>query len=314
MALLGSTGLLIISLFVLIKASDYFIESAEKIGLSFGMPPFVVGVVIVGIGTSLPELVSSIIAVLNGSSEIVIGNVLGSNITNILLILGLGAIIGKSFKIEYDLMRVDLPFFMGASFIIALMIWDSVFSLGEAIICIICLVIYIVNSFRLDKDEGGVQKENNKETHKTSARTWLYLLISSLFIFLGAKFTIDAVVSISTILKIGKEVIALSVISLGTSLPEVMVTISAARRGKPELTVGNIIGSNIFNTFAVMGIPSLFGRLTIPPSILEFSLPVSLAASFLYLIITIDKRINRWEGGLLLIFYLFFISRLYGWV
>ena len=114
-------GVLVLSVAVLVIASDYFVLGAEKIGLGFGMSPFLVGVFIVGLGTSLPELVSSVVSVYTGHSEIVIGNVLGSNITNIFLVLGIGAIVGSKFNLSYDLMRVDLPFLTGSSILLAFM-------------------------------------------------------------------------------------------------------------------------------------------------------------------------------------------------
>jgi len=308
MDLFINIAIFIASLIVLVKASDYFVNAAERIGLALGMSSFVVGVVIVGIGTSLPELVSSVLAVVGGSSEIVIGNVLGSNITNILLVLGVAAVIGKEFSIDYDLMKVDLPILLGSSFLLALMIWDTNFSTGEAILCLICLVIYILNSF-------VKQPELEDEKRETAGgKYWMMLLLSPVFIFLGAKFTVDSVIAMSKILGIGAEVIALSAVALGTSLPEVMVTISATRKGNPEMAIGNIIGSNIFNTFVVMGVSALVGTLTIPKAIIEFSLPVFIFATVLYVVITMDKKVNRWEGGLLLAFYLFFIGQLYGWI
>ncbi len=298
----------IISLSVLIKASDYFIISSEKIGAMLGLPPFVIGVTIVAIGTSLPELISSIFSVLSNCSEIVIGNVLGSNITNIFLVLGLASVIGKSFSVKYDLMKVELPMLLFSAFIIALMIWDCAFSIGETVICIACIVLYSLSSMKSAQE----QAENIKK--KAATKDWVLLIISPIFIFISGKYTIDAVINISKVLSIGSEVIALSVVAFGTSLPEVFVTISAIKRNKPEMAIGNVIGSNIFNSFAVLGISSLFGELTIPKNILTFSLPVSIIATILCVFITLDGKINRWEGSFLIMFYVYFIGKLYGFI
>ena len=127
-AILISVLVFIISLAVLIKASSKFTGAAEKIGLYLGISPFIVGVTIVSAGTSLPELVSSIVAILSGSSEIVVGNVIGSNITNIFLVLGIVGVVGGKLHIEYELIHVDLPLFVGSSFLLTLMLWDRVFS------------------------------------------------------------------------------------------------------------------------------------------------------------------------------------------
>ena len=123
---------------------------------------------------------------------------------------------------------------------------------------------------------------------------------------------VEAIIKLSELLNLGKEVIAVSAVAFGTSLPELVVTISAVRKGKPEIAVGNVLGSNIFNAFAVMGIPALIGPLAIPASIITFSLPVMLIATVLFILMMQDRKIANWEGWLLLLFYVFFIVRLFG--
>jgi cation:H+ antiporter len=147
---------------------------------------------------------------------------------------------------------------------------------------------------------------------KPKLKDWIMLAASPAGIYFGARYTIDAVVAISEQLMIAPEIIALSAIALGTSLPELIVTITAAKKGKPEITIGNILGSNIFNSLMVMGIPALIGKLAIPAGIITFSLPLSLVAVLLFIIIIFDRKVNRLEGALLLLFYLFFIMRLFG--
>ncbi|MHA1874834.1 MAG: calcium/sodium antiporter [Promethearchaeota archaeon] len=305
----------IASLLVLIKASDYFTDSAEKIGLYFGLPAFIVGVTIVAIGTSLPELVSSIFAVLKDSSEIVVGNVVGSNITNIFLILGIAAIIGKRIKIGYELINVDLPLLVGSAFLLAVTIWDGVFTLPEALLCIMGIILYLVYTINVEKkhEDVEIKKEMKGKFNKRRLdwKTLVILVVSAFFIYLGAKYIVESVIRLSEILNVGKEIIAISVVALGTSLPELAVTVSAARKGKPEMAVGNVLGSNIFNALAVMGIPALVGTLIIPSSILMFGLPMMLIATLLYFFITQDKGITKWEGWLLVIFYVFFIGKLF---
>lgn len=301
------TGILIISIAVLVVASDYFISVSEKTGRAFGMSPFMAGVFIVGVGTSLPELVSSIVAVYQNHSEIVIGNVLGSNITNIFLVLGAGAVVGVRFNLSYDLMRIDLPFMTGSSILLALMIADSSFSRGEAVVCILGLMAYFYTT--VGSRDGNPE---DAERPKLRLTDFLTIGISGILIFAGAKYTVDSVIKLSSIIGIGSEVIALSAVALGTSLPEVMVSISAAKKGKAEMIAGNIIGSNIFNTFGVMGVAGIVGRPLIPEGIVNFSLPVSLGATFMYFIITKNQEINRNEGNLLLIFYGFYLCSLFG--
>jgi cation:H+ antiporter len=144
--------------------------------------------------------------------------------------------------------------------------------------------------------------------------TWLLLAASPAAVFFGAKFTVDAVIDIAEQLQIGTEVVALSAVALGTSLPELVVAISAARRGEAEIVVGNVIGSNIFNTFAVMGVPSLLGNLTVPQSVLDYSLPTFFGVTLLLVFVIVDRRMTKAEGAFLMTFYAFFIGRLFEWI
>lgn len=300
----------IISLFVLVKAAGYFTDSAEKIGLYFGLPDFIVGVTIIAFGTSLPEIISSIFAVLGNSSEIVIGNVLGSNITNIFLVIGLAAIIGGKLKIIYEIIHIDLPLLMGSAFFLTATIWDGAFTLPEAILCLAGIVVYFLHAVSTKKKRAGIETEQELKGRNIERKTIIILFVSAFFIFLGGKYTIESVIKLSEILNISKEIIAASAIALGTSLPELVVTITAARKGRPEIAIGNVLGSNIFNALAVMGIPALIGTLTIPQNILTFALPMMLIASLLFFFMSQDKEITRWEGWLLLIFYAFYIGKL----
>ncbi|MBN2619722.1 calcium/sodium antiporter [candidate division WOR-3 bacterium] len=303
------------SLYVLIEASNYFTDAAERIGLAFGIPDFVVGITIVAVGTSLPELVSSVFAVLQGSSEIVIGNVVGSNVTNIFLIIGLTVIAAKKIRITYELVHIDLPLLMGSALLLVVTVWDGVFTLFEAFICLAAFLVYLFHSISGEKETGGkkiaARGKKVKPREPVRARYFVILILSALFIFVGGRYTIMAVVNISGLLAIGKEVIAATVVALGTSLPELVVSLTAARQGRPEIAVGNVIGSNIFNAVAVMGIPALIGELVIPGSILMFGVPMMVIASILFFFMTQDKEITRWEGWLLLVFYALYIGGLF---
>lgn len=310
------TAIFIASLYVLIRASEFFTDSAEKIGLFFGLPAFIVGVTIVAIGTSLPELISSIFAVLEGSSEIVVGTVVGSNIANIFLVLGMAAIVSKKLKITYELLHVDVPILVISAFLFAVMIFDGIFTLPEAIFSLIGIVayfLYVINTQKIHKDVE-IKKEMKvklREKKQLKPMTWVILLISTVFIYFGARYAIESVIKLSSIIGIGTEIIALGAVALGTSLPELTVSIVAARKGKPEIAVGNILGSNIFNTFAVMGIPAFFGVVVIPFGILSFALPMMLIATLLFFFITQNKEVTKWEGYFLLLFYVFFIGKLF---
>lgn len=308
MPLLIQIAILIVSIAVLVKSSDIFVGSAEKAGATIGLPPFVIGALIVGVGTSLPEVVTSAVSVINGASEIVTGNVVGSNVTNILLALGVAAVIRKEFTIKKNIHSQDMPLFLATALLLYFMVADGTFTFGETLFSLGALIAFIVYSLKQRTDE----EEDDLE--KAKALDWILLIGAPVGIFFGAKYTVSAVIEIATIIDIGKEVIAVTAVALGTSLPEVMVSVAAARRGNAEMVLGNIVGSNIFNTFAALGIPALFGTLLIPTTSLvaTFALPLSLGATLLLILITLDKKVTRAEGVFLLVLYGYFIGHLYG--
>jgi len=302
--LLQYIGILIVSLAVLVKASDFFVEAAEKIGLALGIPPFIIGVTIVAFGTSLPELASSIAAVNEGMSDVVIGNVVGSNIANIALVLGLVAIIGKDVKMNDFIMHVDIPLLVISAFLLWFVVEDGNVSIFDAIVLLAALVIFLVHSLKGNSDDSI-------EKTKIGWKTIVLLLVSAVFIKFGADYTVEGIKGISLSLGIGSAVIAQSLVALGTSLPEVFVSFAAAKQGQTDMAIGNVLGSNIFNTYAVTAIPAFIGPLVIPPAVLTFSLPYMIALTIILGLICITKTISRWEGLMLMLLYLFFLVKLY---
>lgn len=305
MEVLMYVGIFVASLAVLLKASDWFINSAEEIGLSFGVPPFLVGITIVAFGTSLPELATSIAAVLGGESEVVTGNVIGSNITNIALVLGLVVVLVKEINLENNIWHIDMPHLWGAAFLLWFVLRDQQLDLLESILLLIGLVIFLIYSVKSNPSEEGSVK------YRAATRSYLLLLVGGALVWLSADYTIFAIQKLSAIAGISPEIIALSAISLGTSLPEIIVSLNAARRGKTSIAVGNVIGSNIFNTYAVMGLPSFFGELVIPAELIEFHLPLMVVMTILFGLMSNNRNINRWEGAVLLLFYVLFMGELF---
>ena len=297
-------GIFAISLYVLLQASDFFVEAAERIGLAAGIPPFIIGVTIVALGTSLPELASSIEAVLMGDSKIVIGNVAGSNIANIALVLGLVAVVGKQVKVNEFIMNVDIPILVSSAFLLWFVVHDQTVSIFEAIVLLGALGVFLFYS--LNNNEG-------EETEKTkiNGKDIGILILAGIAIKFSAEYTIKSIIELSKLLEIGSEVIAASVVALGTSLPEVFVSLAAIRKGKTDIAVGNILGSNIFNTYAVMGISALVGTLVIPVNVINFVLPFMVALTVMFAVMCISKKISRWEGLMLLIFYGLFMVELF---
>jgi len=299
--------LFVVSLGVLLKASDWFIDSSENIGRSLGISPFVIGITIVAFGTSLPELATSIASVLQGQSEIVIGNVVGSNIANIGLVLGLVAVIVRQIKMENNIWDTDLSFLWGSAFLLGIVIYDQQVSYFEAFIFLVAIAIFLIYSLRNDMSE-----DEGEENPKASPKDYIFLLLGGVLVWLGASYTVEAISKLSALAGISPEVIALSAVAIGTSLPEVVVSIGAARKGKTSIAVGNVVGSNIFNTFVVTGIAALVGPLTIPAGIISFSLPFMILMTVLFGVMCSSKRVSMWEGLLLLLFYVYYTVQLFG--
>jgi len=298
-------GLFALSLGILLKSSDWFVDAAEQIGLSLGISPFIIGVTIVAFGTSLPELASSIAAVYAGKSEIVVGNVVGSNITNLLLVLGLSTIIAKEIHLEFKVLDIDVPFLVGSAIFLFFTCWDKEISIFETVIYLVALVIFLINSFKRE------QRTDKDARPAAGWKAYGLLILGGLLVYFSADWTIDAIEKLSELAGLQPELIALSLVAFGTSLPEVAVSIAAARKGKTSIAVGNVVGSNIFNSFAVMGLSRLFGPLTIPEKVLEFSLPFMFAVTVMFAIISVSRLVSRWEGVLLVLFYIFYVGALF---
>jgi cation:H+ antiporter len=304
--MLISAGIFIISLAALLFSAKFFTESAEKIGLWLRLPQFVIGIFIVGIGTSLPELVSGILSVRAGNSEILPGNVIGANISNILLVTGLAvAMYRKPIILGSDYIYIDLHFLVGSFLVFGMIAYDGQMVWQEAFIG---LFIFLIYAFYLIKG-GASAVEASEQQVKTPFLSLLILVVTALGIFFSADYTVQSIADIASGLGVPTSVIALTVLSLGTTLPELSVNIAAIREGKPEMAVGNVLGSCVFNTLVIPATAAFFGDIQVPPNLIGFSLPVMGACGLLFYLLTQDKRISAWEGLLLVMIYILFIIK-----
>ncbi|MCG8670785.1 MAG: hypothetical protein MI867_15350, partial [Pseudomonadales bacterium] len=199
------------------------------------------------------------------------------------------------------------------AFLLGTMIWDGAFTLSEGLLCLICFIVYILYALKSQRKDKEIKKEmkGKMQKKKLKTRTWVTLALGAFFIYLGATYTIESIIQLSSILNIGAEIIAVSAVALGTSLPELVVSVNAAKKGKHEVAVGNVVGSNIFNAMAVMGIPALVGTLVIPESMITFGLPMMIIGTLLFFFTVQDKEVTRWEGWMLVLFYVYFIGKLF---
>jgi cation:H+ antiporter len=307
----------VVSLAVLVKGSDWLIESAEKIGLSLGLSPFIVGITIVSIGTSFPELVSSFVAVFQGVSEVVVANVVGSNIANILLVVGISSIISKELIIKKNLIDLDLPLLAISTVLLLGIAWDQQVTFGESVLMVLTYGIYLAYTIsHKDIDEIAITRKDVRagfDRPKLEVRDLFLLILGIIGLVFGAKYLIESLVELSTILNIGTGVIAITAVAVGTSLPELFVSAKAAFNKKSEIALGNILGSNIFNALVVVGLPGLFQVLPVDTQTFHIGLPVMAFATLLFIISGISKRIHMWEGAFYLSLYILFIAKLFNW-
>jgi len=229
--------------------------------------------------------------------------VIGSNITNILLIIGVTAFVSKGIKLKYDIMDMDMPLLLISSVLLGMFMMNGSISYVETALLLIALVVFLFNSFK-----NG--EKNEEKTEKVKPLTFIILAIAGVAIYFSSKYTVFGLEGIATNLEIKKEIISLGALALGTSLPELVVSVAAIRRNNAGIAVGNVLGSNIFNSYAVVGIASMFGPLNITEDTIHFSIPIMIAITFLFAFMNISRKISRWEGFMLLVIYVYYIYEL----
>lgn len=307
-------GVFVASLAFLIKSSDYFIEYAERVGLGMGLSPTLIGTIILAFGTSLPELVTSILAVLANSSEIVMGNVVGSNIANVLMVGGILLIAAKHFQFNLRSFRLDLVMLPIVSVLLWVFAYNGSIHLYEAGILLAVYVVYLVYSIRQDyrpelDEELAKLQEEAKEPIKPYY--WLVMAAGAVGIYFGAEYTVMSIIKLSEMLNIGKDVISLSAVALGTSLPELVVSVISARKGNMDLAIGNILGSNIFNILVIVSIPRFLGDLAITDGMLSVSIPLMVAVAVLIAAVLALRKLSVWLGVVLIGLYVLYNVELF---
>jgi cation:H+ antiporter len=298
-----------ISIFLLVKSSNWFIESSEKIGLSLKINPFIVGLTIVAFGTSLPELISSIFAVIKNETEIVVANTIGSNLANILLIGGIISIISGAIPAKRNLIDIDAPLLLITNIAFLFIIIDKKINFYEAIILLIQFIVYLIYTTS-QKSDISLNKSEEINKEKIKAKVLLKLILGATGMMIGANYTIESTIKISQMLSIPSSFIAATAIAVGTSLPELSVSVVAAIKKKYEMSLGNILGSNIFNPLVVTGIPALIKELNVDDLTFNITTPFFLAATLIFVISTISKKIHIWEGLMYILLYVLFIYKL----
>ncbi len=297
----------IISLAALVKSADYLVDSAKSLGIHFGLSSFIVGVLVVGFGTSAPELASAFAALLKGAPELIVANAVGSNIANIFLIVGLSAILAKNIKVSKILIDLDIPLLLSATALFLALAYDGSISQAESGFLLAGLLYYLTYSV---SNKENIQS-NEEPEYASAGKSTLVFILSLLALIFSSKYLIDSTLALSSIFNIPASSITLFAVALGTSLPELMVSVSAIKKGESDMALGNIFGSNAFNLLAVVGLPAAFASLPISQETMNIALPTLLLATVLFAFSGISKKIHTFEGVFYLIIYTYFIGKIF---
>jgi cation:H+ antiporter len=299
-------------LVALVLGAGWLVRGAAKLALSFGISPLVVGLTVVAFGTSAPELAVSAGAVLDGKVDIAIGNVVGSNILNVLLILGASAVI-TPLVVHLQLIRQEVPIMIAASVALLLMMLDGVVATWESALLVGAMVIYtvfLVWQSRRQSASADAEFEGEVDLNSTWDRHWSVqlglILLGLVALVTGSHFLVEAAVTTAKQWGVSDMVIALTIVALGTSLPEIATSVTAALKGQRDMAVGNVVGSNTFNILGCLGISGMLSTsgLVVAESVIHFDAWVMLAVALACLPIFITGReIARWEGVVFLLYY-----------
>jgi cation:H+ antiporter len=296
---------------VLYFGAEWLVRGSARLAGTLGVSPIVVGLTIVSFGTSAPELVVSTVASLGGNSDLAIGNVLGSNLANIGLILGVTALV-RPLDVAARVVWREMPLMILLTVALYPLAWDGVLSRGDGIMLLIALVGYLVFVFQSVEAEAPEILGEYEEFVKASAESATRIHLSDVGLIVtgcaglvaGGYAIVQGAVAVASLLGVSQVIIGLTVVAVGTSLPELATSLVAAMRKEADIAVGNVIGSNIFNIAAILGTSSVLAPMHVSASVLHHELPAVLIMSLLvFPLLRTDWRIERWEGILLLLCY-----------
>lgn len=297
--------LLTLGFVLLVKGADWFVEGSSGVADRFGIPQLVIGLTIVAMGTSAPEAAVSITAALKGNADITVGNVVGSNILNIFIILGIASVI-TSIAVAKTTIRYEVPIMLGATLVLlGCGYTGGTISFLEGILMWICFIGYLVYMFVMVK-KGEMQAE---EVEATDSPIWKLLIkgiVGLVLVVWGSDVTVDAATSLAEMFGMSERFIGLTIVALGTSLPELFTSVVAARKGKADIAIGNIVGSNIFNILFVVGTSALIIPVVFASNFIIDCVVAVLAGIVLWACVFRRRRLTRVHGILMLVCYLIY--------
>jgi len=306
-----AVALVLAGFFLLMWSADLLVDNASELAENIGISTFLVGIIVVGFGTSAPELFVSAMAALDGKGNLALGNALGSNITNIGMVLGCAALV-RVLPVSHSTATRDLPIVLFTSALAILVVLDGLLSLLDGLFLLAVLIAYLIWSSRsqkhLDPESTTTDRADEK---KTTAIYAIWTVFSIIVLMAASKMLVSGAISIAEYFGVGELVIGLTIVAIGTSLPELAAAIAAARKGVHDMIIGNIIGSNVFNILGVLGLTGALKATQIDTSALWRDFPVMFAFTLFMLIFAITKRrFGKLEGGIMLSGYIAYIGYL----
>ena len=294
-------GLLVVGFFMLGKGADWFVEGAASIATRFGIPQLVIGLTIVAMGTSAPEAAVSLAAALKGSADITIGNVVGSNIMNVLIILGISAVITR-LKVAKSTIKIEIPFMIAITAMLYLQGLDGVITLMDGALLAAVFIAYLLYLYIVTRQADPIEETEDIAGYPLG-QALLWSAAGMALIMVGSNVTVGAATQLAQFAGLSERFIGLTIVALGTSLPELFTSVTAARKGNADIAIGNIVGSNIFNILFVVGFSALITPVAFAKAF-EFDMWIALASSFMLLIFVLPtKALERWGGLAMLVSY-----------
>ncbi len=308
--------ILIIGFFFLIKGADLFVDGAASIARKFNIPSMVIGLTIVAMGTSAPEAAVSITSSLSGQNDMSVANVVGSNFFNILVVLGVSAII-SNLPVQKNTIKKDTPFLLMVSGLLLLFGFNKYISRIEGLILLIVFVYFLYSTVKMDKSVTNLDSSSDNEialaesdttTQTPILKTVILSIIGILGIVIGGDMVVDSATSIATLLGMSANLVGLTIVAIGTSLPEFVTSIVAIKKGETEIAIGNVIGSNIFNILLVLGLATFISPITISTLALIDIIFMLCITIVLYLFMKKDYSLVKKHGIILVGIYIVYMS------
>lgn len=301
MELVVQFALLALGFVLLGKGADWFVEGAAGIAAKFGIPQLVIGLTIVAMGTSAPEAAVSIAASLKGSADITIGNVVGSNIINILVILGCASVI-TPLLLARSTARIEIPYVIAITALLYFQGMDGAITFFDGVILCVGFVVYLLYLYRMAINSAPIEEEEQGE-EMSLGKCVVWTLGGLAVIIAGSNVTVNAATAIAVFMGLSERIIGLTIVALGTSLPELFTSVTAARKGNADIAIGNIVGSNIFNILFVVALSALIVDIPFDKAFTFDSYVAIAAAVLLWVCVLPKEKLARWAGALMLASY-----------